>query len=120
MDFAQPEGASGRPTTAVTGGVGWKEQEVRIQLNPATANYFVYNPLLNIRLGGFVVPSERDVPLGTVFDVGITSVAGETLFAGKGKVVAKHEKRLGIRLTDVDKAVLQRLQAEVAKLAPAK
>jgi hypothetical protein len=34
-------------------------------------------------------------------------------------VVAKHEKRLGIRLTDVDKPVLHRLQSEVTKLANA-
>jgi len=42
------------------------------------------------------------------------------LFSGKGKVVAKHEMRLGIRLTDADKATLNRLQAEIAKLSPAK
>jgi uncharacterized protein (TIGR02266 family) len=123
MDFAPNDGGGTRagpaPSTGV-GGVVWREGEVSIQLNPTTASYFVYNPLLNIRLGGFVVPSDREVPLGTVFSVTIASAAGPTLFAGKGKVVAKHEKRLGIRLSDVDKAVLARLQAEVTKLAPSK
>jgi hypothetical protein len=33
--------------------------------------------------------------------------------------VDKHEMRLGIRLVADDKAALQRLQAEVAKLVPA-
>ena len=120
MDFAPMEGGGTRTGTTAVGGVAWKESEVSIQLNPSTATYFVYNPLLNIRLGGFVVPSDREVPLGTVFTVSIASATGETLFAGKGKVVAKHEKRLGIRLTDVEKTVLQRLQAEVTKLAPSK
>jgi hypothetical protein len=40
------------------------------------------------------------------------------LFTGKGKVVAKQEHRLGVRLSDVDKVVLARLQAEVARLSP--
>jgi hypothetical protein len=123
MDFAPLETASApkarQPVTAV-GGVAWKEGQVSIQLNPTTASYFVYNPLLNIRLGGFVVPSDREVPLGTVFAVNIAGASGETLFAGKGKVVAKHEKRVGIRLTDVEKPVLQRLQSEITKLAPSK
>jgi uncharacterized protein (TIGR02266 family) len=122
MDFAPAEASALRNlvgATPVSGGLVWKEKEVSVQLNPVTVSYFVYNPLLNIRLGGFVVPCERDVPLGSVFDVVITSMAGVTLIAGKGKVVAKHEKRLGIRLSDVDKAVLAKLQAEVAKLVPA-
>jgi uncharacterized protein (TIGR02266 family) len=123
MDFAPNDGGGTRagpaPSTGV-GGVVWREGEVSIQLNPTTASYFVYNPLLNIRLGGFVVPSDREVPLGTVFSVTIASASGPTLFAGKGKVVAKHERRLGIRLMEVEKPVLARLQAEVTKLAPSK
>jgi hypothetical protein len=35
-------------------------------------------------------------------------------------VVAKHEMRLGIRLADVPKDVLTRLQQEVTKIAPGK
>ena len=65
-----------------------------------------------------MVPADKEVPLGTLFTVSITTPSGESLFAGKGKVVAKHEKRLGIRLVDVDKAVLARLQAEVNRLVP--
>jgi uncharacterized protein (TIGR02266 family) len=124
MDFApldtspprQPVNFPGAATAM--GGVIWRESEIAVQLNPVTVSYFVYNPLLNIRLGGFVVPAEREVPLGTMFSVSIATIAGESLFSGKGKVVAKHEKRLGIRLVDVEKPVLTRLQAEVSKLVP--
>jgi uncharacterized protein (TIGR02266 family) len=123
MDFAQVDtgtklkGLAG--ATPVSGGVVWGEGSLSIALNTVTVSYFVYNPLLNIRLGGFVVPSEREVPLGTVYQIQISSLAGDLLFGGKGKVVAKHEMRLGIRLVADDKAALQRLQAEVAKLVPA-
>jgi PilZ domain len=124
MDFA-PESPVGQSRSfqapdpgSGLGGVTWKAQDLSIQLNTATVSFFVYNPLLNIRLGGFVVPAEKEVPLGTLFTVSITTPSGESLFTGKGKVVAKHEKRLGIRLVDVDKAVLARLQAEVNRLVP--
>jgi uncharacterized protein (TIGR02266 family) len=123
MDFATegPRGSANAAAIAATAaaGVHWKDTEVAIELNAATVSYFVYNPLLNIRLGGFVVPAEKEVPLGTVFGVAIKTTTGEALFTGKGKVVAKHEKRLGIRLTEVDKAVLTRLQGEVNRLATA-
>jgi hypothetical protein len=105
--------------TPVSGGIAWGDTSVSIELNTVTLSYFVYNPLLNIRLGGFVVPADRDLPLGTIFDVSITNVTGDKLFVGKGKVVAKHESRLGIRLTAEDKTSLVRLQAEVTKLLPA-
>jgi hypothetical protein len=121
MDFAPDTGQSRSFQAAPgsgSGGVTWRAQDLAIQLNTATVSYFVYNPLLNIRLGGFVVPADKEVPLGTLFSVSITTPAGEALFGGKGKVVAKHEKRLGIRLVDVDKAVLARLQAEVNRLVP--
>jgi len=91
---------------------------LQVQVNPATAGYFVYNPLLNIRLGGFVVPGPDDVPLGAMYDVAIVSLDNRVLFKGKGKVVAKHEKRLGIRLADVDKITLATLQNEVNKMGP--
>jgi uncharacterized protein (TIGR02266 family) len=122
LDFAPPDGSRGFNATPGSGapGVVWRDQDVSIQLNTVTVSYFVYNPLLNIRLGGFVVPADKEVPLGTVFTVTITAPSGDNLFAGKGKVVAKHEKRLGIRLTEVDKAVLARLQAEVNRLVPSK
>lgn len=102
--------------TPVSGGVVWKDDTLAIELNTVTVSYFVYNPLLNIRLGGFVVPSDREVSLGTVFAVTLTSMAKDVLFQGKGKVVAKHETRLGIRLTDADKPTLARLQAEIGRL----
>ena len=122
MDFDGGPGAGrggfGAASSSQPGGVAWGEQELTIQLNTASVSYFVYNPLLNIRLGGFVVPAERDIPLGTVLSVSIGSMSGENLFTGKGKVVAKHERRVGVRLTDVEKSVLARLQAEVSRLVP--
>ena len=125
MDFVPAEGTGQSRSFNIapgsaSAGVAWKDNEVSIQLNTVTVSYFVYNPLLNIRLGGFVVPADKEVPLGTIFAVSITAPSGDSLFSGKGKVVAKHEKRLGIRLTDVDKAVLTRLQAEVSRLVPSK
>lgn len=104
--------------TPVADGVVFAGRSLQVQINPATAGYFVYNPLLNIRLGGFVVPGVEDVPLGTLYDVALISMDGRSLFAGKGKVVAKHEKRLGIRLSEADKHTLAVLQAEVSKMAP--
>ena len=104
--------------TPIADGVVFAGRTLQIQVNPATAGYFVYNPLLNIRLGGFVVPGVEDVPLGTLYDVAIVSLDRRMLFNGKGKVVAKHEKRLGIRLADVDKNTLATLQNEVNKMGP--
>jgi len=65
-----------------------------------------------------LIPIEDEVSLGAAFDVAIMDNDGISLFHGKGKVVAKHEHRIGIRLADVDKGVLARLQAEVGKLSP--
>jgi uncharacterized protein (TIGR02266 family) len=122
MDFAadpaELRGLAG--ATPISGGVQFNGRDLMIQVSTATVGFFIYNPLLNIRLGGFVVPAPVDVPLGTIFGVTITDFSGQMLFSGKGKVVAKHEMRLGIRLTDADKATLNRLQAEIAKLSPAK
>jgi uncharacterized protein (TIGR02266 family) len=101
-----------QPGLTVTG------NDLQVRLTPLTVGYFTNNPLLNIRLGGFVLPIEEEVSLGAIFDVGIMDNDGTSLFHGKGKVVAKDEHRIGIRLTDVDKSVLSRLQAEVGKLSP--
>lgn len=106
--------------TPIADGVVFAGRSLQVQVNPATAGYFVYNPLLNIRLGGFVVPGVEDVPLGTMYDVAIVSLDNRLLFNGKGKVVAKHEKRLGIRLADVDKNTLATLQNEVNKMGPSR
>jgi uncharacterized protein (TIGR02266 family) len=116
-----PEAARANPLRGATGmqpGLMINGRDLRVKLTTATVGYFINNPLLNIRLGGFVVPSEENVNLGAIFEVVIESFEGHSLFAGKGKVVAKQEHRLGIRLSDVDKSVLARLQSEVARLSP--
>jgi len=107
-----------RGATTLQPGLLVSGRDLHVKLTPATVGYFTNNPLLNIRLGGFVVPCEENVSLGAVFDVVIESFEGHSLFSGKGKVVAKQEHRLGVRLSDVDKAVLARLQAEVTRLSP--
>jgi uncharacterized protein (TIGR02266 family) len=92
--------------------------DLQVRLTPLTAGYFTNNPLINIRLGGFVVPVDDEVSLGAAFDVSITDNEGISLFHGKGKVVAKDGRRIGIRLSDIAKPVLTQLQAEVARLSP--
>jgi hypothetical protein len=131
LDFARlPAGALALPGTAsgrysalrgattLQPGLSVNGRDLHVKLTPATVGYFTNNPLLNIRLGGFVVPCDENVPLGAVFEVVIESFEGHSLFCGKGKVVAKQEHRLGVRLSEVDRAVLARLQAEVARLSP--
>ena len=107
-----------RGATMLQPGLLVSGRDLHVKLTPATVGYFTNNPLLNIRLGGFVVPCDENVSLGAVFDVIIESFEGHSLFSGKGKVVAKQEHRLGVRLSDMDKAVLARLQAEVTRLSP--
>ena len=104
--------------TRVQPGLSVVGQELQIRLTPLTAGYFTNNPLINIRLGGFVIPIEDEVSLGAIFNVNILDNDGMSLFSGKGKVVAKHERRIGIRLGEVAKPALARLQAEVARLSP--
>lgn len=104
--------------TRVQPGLSVSGHELQIRLTPLTVGYFTNNPLINIRLGGFVIPLEDDVSLGAIFEVAIVDNDGISLFHGRGKVVAKHERRVGIRLSDADKVVLGRLQAEVARLSP--
>jgi len=94
--------------------------KLRVVLSAATAAFFSYNPLLNIRMGGFFIPVEEEVPLGTTYKVEIVDAQNQTLVTGKGKVVARQELRIGIRLSDVDKDALGRLQALVGKLASSK
>jgi len=104
--------------TRVQPGLSVSGHELQIRLTPLTVGYFTNNPLINIRLGGFVIPIEDEVALGASFDVAIVDNDGISLFHGRGKVVAKHEHRVGIRLSNVDKTVLARLQAEVGRLSP--
>jgi hypothetical protein len=94
--------------------------KLRVVLSAATASYFSYNPLLNIRMGGFFIPVEAEVPLGTTYKVEIVDTQNQTLITAKGKVVARQELRVGIRLSDVDKDALARVQALVAKLGAPK
>jgi hypothetical protein len=91
---------------------------VRITLSAATAAYFTYNPLMHIGIGGCFIPAEADVPLGTGYQLDIVDAKGQLLFRGKGRVAAKQERRIGIRLVDVDRAELLKLRNEIAKLGP--
>jgi uncharacterized protein (TIGR02266 family) len=100
--------------------IQFDDGKLRVVLSPATATYFSYNPLLNIRMGGFFIPVDSEVPLGTTYKVEIVDAQNQTLIAGKGKVVARQELRIGIRLSDVDKEALGRVQALVAKLGASK
>jgi len=93
-------------------------KDLQVRLTPLTVGYFTNNPLINIRLGGFVIPTEEEASLGAFFDVAILDNDGISLFHGKGKVVAKDGHRIGVRLSDIDKGVLARLQNEVGKLSP--
>jgi uncharacterized protein (TIGR02266 family) len=122
LDFAEAPrtGTNQRGHTAISPGVEFSGRDLQVEINPGTAAYFTNNPLLNIRLGGFVVPAPEDVPLGTMFNVTVYDVQRAVLWTGRGKVVAKHEARLGIRLSEVPKDVLTRLQAEVTRAAPSK
>jgi len=104
--------------TRVQPGLSVVGHDLQVRLTPLTVGYFTNNPLINIRLGGFVIPVDDEVSLGAGFDVSIMDNDGISLFRGKGKVVAKDGHRLGVRLADIDKTVLARLQAEVAKLSP--
>jgi hypothetical protein len=92
----------------------------RLVLSPETAHHFTSNPLANVRSGGLMVPAEKDVPLGTIFELTIVDPGDKPILTGKGKVVTKHELRLGLRLVDVPKESLVRLQAAVAEVAKPK
>jgi hypothetical protein len=91
---------------------------VRITLSAATAAYFTYNPLMHIGIGGCFIPAEAEVPLGTGYQLDIVDVEGNLLLRCKGRVAAKQERRIGIRLVDLDRASLLKLRAEIAKLGP--
>jgi uncharacterized protein (TIGR02266 family) len=115
-----PAVSSAPVTTAVAKAIQFNDGKLRVVLSPATATFFSYNPLLNIRMGGFFIPVEEEVPLGTTYKVEIVDLQNVVLLAGKGKVVARQELRIGIRISDADKDALGRLQALVAKLSPSK
>jgi hypothetical protein len=91
---------------------------VRITLSAATAAYFTYNPLMHIGIGGCFIPADGDVPLGTGYQLDIIDQGGRVLLRCKAKVAAKQERRIGLRMVDLDRASLSKLRAEVAKLNP--
>jgi hypothetical protein len=99
--------------------VEYSHGTVRVTLTAATAAYFTYNPLMHIGIGGCFIPAEGDVPLGTGYQLDIVDEQRHILLRCKARVVAKQEKRIGIRLLDVDRAELLKLRAEIAKLGPA-
>src|SRR5262249_12076697 len=82
-----------------------------IALTAATAGYFTYNPLLHIGIAGCFIPSDEDVPLGTGYQLDIVDGDGRRLLRCKAKVAAKQDRRIGIRLIDVDRAALLELRA---------
>jgi uncharacterized protein (TIGR02266 family) len=91
---------------------------VRITLSAATVAYFTYNPLMHVGIGGCFIPAEADVPLGTGYQLDIVDTNGQLVIRCKGRVVAKQERRIGIRLVDIDRASLLKLRAEIGKLGP--
>jgi hypothetical protein len=92
---------------------------VRITLSAATAAYFTYNPLMHIGIGGCFIPADGDVPLGTGYQLDVVDAEGHLLLRCKGRVAAKQQRRIGIRMVDVDRAALARLRNEISKLGPA-
>lgn len=106
--------------TALPGGraVEYGHGTVRIALSAATAAYFTYNPLMHIGIGGCFIPADGDVPLGTGFQLDVVDGDGRLLLRCKARVAAKQERRIGIRMVDVDRAALAKLRAEIAKLGP--
>ena len=107
--------------TSLPGGraVEYGHGTVRITLSAATAAYFTYNPLMHVGIGGCFIPAEADVPLGTGYQLDIVDATGRLVVRSKGRVVAKQERRIGIRLVDIDRDSLLRLRAEIAKLGTA-
>jgi len=108
------------PAAPAVPAVQLEGNRLRIVLGRDTVHHFTANPLTNARNGGFMIPTETDVPMSTVLAVEIADAAGQTLLSGKGKVLTKQDKRIGVRLFDVPKESVTRLQDVVAKLAPPK
>jgi len=107
-----------RPATEspAVGGVQFDGEHLSVQVSPSTVDFFQSHPLLSIKMGGLFVPVSQEVALGETFAVSIAGLEGKTLYSGKGKVVAKHENRLGVRLVEAEKATISEISQEVAKL----
>jgi PilZ domain-containing protein len=111
------EAASGAPEPP-PGEVEYGHGTVKVRLSPATARYFTYNPLLHIGVGGCFLPSEREVALGTGFEVSVVDGSDRLLLRASAKVAATQEGRLGLRFIDPDRTALHALRAEIARVAP--
>jgi hypothetical protein len=110
------EAASGAPEPP-PGEVEYAHGTVRVRLSAATARYFTYNPLLHIGVGGCFLPSEREVSLGTGFELSVVDASDRLLFRCSAKVAAKQEGRLGLRFLEPDRTAMQALRAEIARAA---
>ena len=97
--------------------VEFEHGSVRVRLSAATAVYFTYNPLLHIGVGGCFLPAESDVPLGTGYQVDILDPRDQLLVRCRAKVAAKQDRWVGLRFIGIDRATLQLLRAEIAKLS---
>jgi hypothetical protein len=98
-------------------GIEYGPGSVRVRLSRETARLFTYNPLLHIGVGGCFLPTERDVPHGAGFQVDILDDADVLILRCKAKVAAKQDRRIGLRLIDVERPALQALRAHVARLS---
>ena len=116
------EAGIGAPEVAASPGyatpaVEFAHGSVRVRLSAETAIYFTYNPLLHIGVGGCFLPTDTDVPLGTGYQVDILDPRDQLLVRCRAKVAAKQDRWLGLRFIGVDRATLQLLRAEIAKLS---
>jgi hypothetical protein len=97
--------------------VEFEHGTVRVRLTGATVSFFTYNPLLHVGIGGCFLPAESDVPLGTGYQLDILDASEQLLVRCKAKVAAKQNQWIGLRFLDIDRAALQALRTEVAKLS---
>src|SRR5665213_714340 len=113
-----PPGDS-RSGAVSAGRVSYDHGSIRVALSAATKHYFTQNPLLHIGVGGCFLPALADVPLGTGYQLDIVDGTGKLVLRCKAKVAAKQDPQIGLRLVDVDRAALQSLRGEIAKLPSA-
>ncbi len=97
--------------------VEFEHGSIRVRLTAATASFFTYNPLLHVGVGGCFLPAEADVPLGTGYQMDILDGGDRLLVRCKAKVAAKQDRWIGVRFLDIERAALQALRAEIAKLS---